>query len=236
MLWQCDQGIDLKERPSTTNTISIFTMKTWVVSRFLHMRMFPQGPAVLFLLAGTSLAVTPETEASAYRCFDRQTGEQVAISDIDITTPSVSCLPNDGTTTAPDGNGDSDPDDDDFNPGLVPEANDEDEDDEDDTDTTPSTPAPSSTTLDPLAIQRALNLARGTAVSLNGGLSQYRPGACMFASINNNPCITRADSEGIEFTVPGGPPGWEQNGDGPSMITVVVISADGRSVLETRNN
>ena len=216
MPWQCDQGIDLKERPSTTNTISIFTMKTWVVSRFLHMRMFPQGPAVLFLLAGTSLTVTPETEASAYRCFDRQTGEQVAISDIDITTPSVSCLPNDGTTTAPDGNGDSDPDDDD--------------------DSTPSTPAPSTTTLDPLAIQRALNLARGTAVSLNGGLSQYRPGACMFASINNNPCITRADSEGIEFTIPGGPPGWEQNGDGPSMITVVVISADGRSVLETRNN
>lgn len=58
----------------------------------------------------------------------------------------------------------------------------------------------------------------------------------MFASINNNPCITRADSEGIEFTIPGGPPGWEQNGDGSSVNTVVVISADGRSVLETRNN
>ena len=203
-----------------------------VVIRFLHMRRSAAGPAVLAVLVSTSLTVLPKAEASAYRCFDRQTGEQVAISDIDITTPSVSCLPNDGTTTAPDGNGDSDPDDDDFNPGLVPEGNDEDDDD----DSTPSTPAPSSTTLDPLATQRAINLARGTAVSLNGGLSQYRPGACMFASINNNPCITRADSEGIEFTVPGGPPGWEQNGDGPSMITVVVISADGRSVLETRNN
>lgn len=211
-------------------------MKTRVVNRFPHMRMSAPGPAVLILLASTSLAVAPKAEASAYRCFDRQTGEQVAISDIDITTPSVSCLPNDGTTTAPGGNDDSDPDDDDFNPGQVPEGNDDDEDDDDDTDPTPSTPAPSTTTLDPLAARRAINLARGTAVSLNGGLSQYRPGACMFASTKDNPCITRADSEGIEFTIPGGPPGWEQNGEGPSTITVVVISADGRSVLESRNN
>ena len=178
--------------------------------------------------------ITPAAEASAYRCFARQTGEQVAISDIDITTTSVSCLPNDGTTTAPEGNGDSDPNEDDFNPGQAPEDNDEH--DGNDIDPTPSTQAPSTTTIDPLATQRAINLARGTAVSLNGELSQYRPGACMFASINNNPCITRADSEGIEFTIPGGPPGWEQNGDGPSMITVVVISADGRSVLDTGNN
>lgn len=198
------------------------------------MRRSASGPAVLILLASTTLAGMPKAEASAYRCFDRQTGEQVAISDIDITTPSVSCLPNDGTTTVPDGTGDSDPDDDDFNPGQVPENNDED--DDDDTDPTPSTPAPSTTTMDPLAARRAINLARGTAVSLNGGLSQYRPGACMFASTKDNPCITRADSEGIEFTIPGGPPGWEQNGDGPSTITVVVISADGRSVLESRNN
>lgn len=205
-----------------------------VVIRFPHMRRSASGPAVLILLASTTLAGMPKAEASAYRCFDRQTGEQVAISDIDITTPSVSCLPNDGTTTVPDGTGDSDPDDDDFNPGQVPENNDED--DDDDTDPTPSTPAPSTTTMDPLAARRAINLARGTAVSLNGGLSQYRPGACMFASTKDNPCITRADSEGIEFTIPGGPPGWEQNGDGPSTITVVVISADGRSVLESRNN
>lgn len=194
---------------------------------------FHSAAAAVFLLASGTVMITPEAEASAYRCFDRQTGEQVAVSEIDITTPSVSCLPNDGTTTAPDENSDLDPDDDDFNPGQVPEGNDEDNDDDD---LTPSTPAPSTTTIDPLATQRAINLARGTAVSLNGGLSQYRPGACMFASINNNPCITRADSGGIEFTIPGGPPGWEQNGDGPSMITVVVISADGRSVLETRNN
>lgn len=209
--------------------------------------LHPTAAAVIFLASGTVM-ITPSAEASAYRCFDRQTGEQVAVSEIDITTPSVSCLPNDGsTTTEPnwgsdsnpgpgDSNGEStgDPDDDDVNPGQVPEGNDED--DDDNTDPAPSTPAPSTTTLDPLAARRAINLARGTAVSLNGGLSQYRPGACMFATTKDNPCITRADSEGIEFTIPGGPPGWEQNGDEPSTTTVMVISADGRSVLESRNN
>ena len=58
----------------------------------------------------------------------------------------------------------------------------------------------------------------------------------MFASAIGNTCITRSDSQGIEFTIPGGPPGWEQNDEEPSVVTVVVIAPDGRSVLESSNN
>jgi hypothetical protein len=120
--------------------------------------------------------------------------------------------------------------DDDVSPEKFPE------DDYEDNSPTPSTPSQSTTTVDLLASRRAINLARGTAISLNGGLSQYRPGNCMFASAKDNPCITRSDLEGIEFTIPGGPPGWEQKGNKPSVTTVVVVATDGRSVLESRNN
>ena len=209
----------------------------------------PGAAALMLLASGSMLMIPTEAEARAYKCFDRQSGELVAVSDIDITTPSVSCLPSD--EDAPQSPTPEDPDEDDDDddttettPDHTPDHGDHDEDDDDHEDDepstpstpTPSTPAPSTSTIDPLAARRAINLARGTAVSLNGGLSQYRPGACMFASTKNNPCITRADSEGIEFTIPGGPPGWEQNGDQPATITVVVISADGRSVLDSRNN
>lgn len=200
-------------------------------------QLTPSAVALMLLASGSMLMIPTEAEARAYKCFDRQTGELVAVSDIDITTPSVSCLPSD--EDAPQSPRPEDPDEDDDDddttettPDHIPDHGDHDEDEP----STPSTPAPSTSTIDPLAARRAINLARGTAVSLNGGLSQYRPGACMFASTKDNPCITRADSEGIEFTIPGGPPGWEQNGDQPSTITVVVISADGRSVLDSRNN
>lgn len=229
-------GIDLKQRPKATNPLRHLRMQERVLIQSPSMRLFKLSSAVLVLLANTSLAVLSEAKAGSYQCFDRQTGEQVAISNIDITTPSVSCLPNNGTTTAPNGNGDPHSDDDDLNPGPIPESNEEDGNTNSTPSTpSPSTPSPSTTTMDPLAARRAINLARGTAVSLNGGLSQYRPGACMFASTKDNPCITRADAEEIEFTIPGGSPGWEQNGDEPNVITVVVISADGRSVLESRN-
>ena len=196
------------------------------------MRIIHTNSAAVILLASSTLIFTPKAEANAYRCFDRQTGEQVAVSDIDITTPSLSCLPNDGTTTAPSTENDSDPE-------TVPPIGGSTvapDDDENDSGSSQSLQSPSETTVDPLAARRAINLARGTAVSLNGGLSQYRPSTCMFASAIGNPCITRSDSQGIEFTIPGGPPGWEQNDEGPSVVTVVVIAPDGRSVLESRNN
>lgn len=196
------------------------------------MRIIHTNSAALILLASSTLIFTPKAEANAYRCFDRQTGEQVAVSDIDITTPSLSCLPNDGTTTAPSTENDSDPE-------TVPPSGGSTvapDDDENDSGSSHSLQSPSETTVDPLAARRAINLARGTAVSLNGGLSQYRPSTCMFASAIGNTCITRSDSQGIEFTIPGGPPGWEQNDEEPSVVTVVVIAPDGRSVLESSNN
>ena len=196
------------------------------------MRIIHTNSAAVILLASSTLIFTPKAEANAYRCFDRQTGEQVAVSDIDITTPSLSCLPNDGTTTPPSTDNDSDPE------TLPPSGGSTvaPDDDENDSGSSQSLQSPSETTVDPLAARRAINLARGTAVSLNGGLSQYRPSTCMFASAIGNTCITRSDSQGIEFTIPGGPPGWEQNDEEPSVITVVVIAPDGRSVLESSNN
>ena len=53
----------------------------------------------------------------------------------------------------------------------------------------------------------------------------------MFRTAAGNPCITRADSSGIEFTIPGGKPGWEESGEEPTLLNVVVISPDGRTVL-----
>ena len=196
------------------------------------MRIIHTNSAAVILLASSTLIFTPKAEANAYRCFDRQSGEQVAVSDIDITTPSLSCLPNDGTTTPPSTDNDSDPE------TLPPSGGSTvaPDDDENDSGSSHSLQSPSETTVDPLAARRAINLARGTAVSLNGGLSQYRPSTCMFASAMGNTCITRSDSQGIEFTIPGGPPGWEQNDEEPSVITVVVIAPDGRSVLESSNN
>ena len=196
------------------------------------MRIVHQSAAGLILLASSTLLFTPKAEANAYRCFDRQTGEQVAVSDIDITTPSVSCLPSDGTTTPLGRENDSDPETVPPSTGSTVDPYDE----GNDSGSGQPLQSPSETTIEPLAARRAINLARGTAVSLNGGLGQYRPGTCMFASAMGNPCITRSDSQGIEFTIPGGPPGWEQNDEEPSVVTVVVIAPDGRSVLESSNN
>lgn len=166
----------------------------------------PRTAALLLLTSGL-VVVHPQARAGTYQCFDRSTGEQVAISAIDISTPSVSCRTQDADSSS-----------------RSPSAS----------SPQPATPQPTAT--DPLAGRRAINLARNTAVALNGGLGQYRPGSCMFASANNNPCITRADASGIVFTIPGGPPGWEQSGEQPSSITTVVVAPDGRSVLESRQN
>jgi hypothetical protein len=193
------------------------------------MRIIHPSTAALILLASSTLIFTPKAKANPYRCFDRKTGEQVAVSDIDITTPSMSCLPNEGTMTPPSKGNGSDPE-------TVPPSAGATVGPYDDEDDSGFNQSPGDTTVDPLAARRAINLARGTAVSLNGGLSQYRPASCMFASALNNTCISQADNQGIEFRIPGGPPGWEQNDEEPSVITVVIIAPDGRSVLESTNN
>jgi len=94
---------------------------------------------------------------------------------------------------------------------------------------------PGARTIDARAIQRSVNLARGEAVKLNGGLNRYRPARCMFQSSENNPCIVQADANGIVFRIPGGRPGWEESDQSATVITDVRIAADGRSVLGAQN-
>ena len=94
----------------------------------------------------------------------------------------------------------------------------------------------SGSAFDARSIQRSVNLARDTAIRINGGLSQYRPGRCMFRGSDRNPCITQSGLQGILFRIPGGPPGWEEAAAPPSLMTVLLISPDGRAVQQIISN
>ncbi|MEC9452032.1 MAG: hypothetical protein VYB06_01100 [Cyanobacteriota bacterium] len=78
---------------------------------------------------------------------------------------------------------------------------------------------------------RALNLARGTAVKENGGLSVYQPAPCMFDTSNGgNDCLIRNTINGYTYSFLGGDPGWSEYGNQPTKETVIQIAPDGRSV------
>ena len=80
---------------------------------------------------------------------------------------------------------------------------------------------------------RAVNLARDTAVRLNGGLSLYRPASCMFdTSQGGGSCLIRRDDQGFLFRFPGGAPGWQQLGLQPNWDTEIQVSPDGRQVVQ----
>ena len=84
---------------------------------------------------------------------------------------------------------------------------------------------------------RALNLARNTAVTLNGGLSVYRPAACMFTTPDaENPCLVERSAEGFLFRFLGGTPGWQVLNLPPTRETEILIAPDGRSVSRTAYN
>ena len=100
----------------------------------------------------------------------------------------------------------------------------------------PSSTPGSVTAFDARSIQRSVNLARDTAIRINGGLSRYRPAGCMFKGSDRNPCIAQSGPQGILFEIPGGPPGWEEARALPSIMTVLLISPDGRSLLQTISN
>ena len=51
--------------------------------------------------------------------------------------------------------------------------------------------------------------------------------------VNQDPCITSSDASGFIFTIPGAAPGREQYGLAPSVTTVVVISPDNKTILNT---
>ena len=79
---------------------------------------------------------------------------------------------------------------------------------------------------------RAVNLGRNAAIALNGGISKYVPEKCMFDT--GTPlglCLTKKDQYGYLFQFVGGPPGWQPLGMAPTVQTSILISLDGRSVL-----
>jgi len=84
---------------------------------------------------------------------------------------------------------------------------------------------------------RALNLARNTGVALNGGLTVYRPAACMFTtSAPENPCLVKQSERGFLFRFLGGPPGWQALNQPPTRETELLIAPDGRSVSQVLYN
>ncbi len=89
---------------------------------------------------------------------------------------------------------------------------------------------------DSQGLQRGLNLARDTAIRLNGGLSFYRPASCMYAGISENPCLLSREGKGFVFRFSGGSPGWEQLQLPATVETEILVSRDGRTVLEVIYN
>ncbi len=97
-------------------------------------------------------------------------------------------------------------------------------------------PSPSHAQTDAMAPKRALNLARDTAIRMNGGLGKYRPGRCMYQGVSNNPCLAQRDASGFIFHFPGGQPGWQESGTPPTQVTVLRVSPDGRAITQTIHN
>jgi hypothetical protein len=89
----------------------------------------------------------------------------------------------------------------------------------------------------PLQEIRALNFARNTGVSINGGLTVYRPQACMFTtSADTNPCLIRSDEKGFVYRFLGGPPGWQAEGQPPTLETEIQVSPDGNELVRVLYN
>ncbi len=82
---------------------------------------------------------------------------------------------------------------------------------------------------------RAANLARMEAERINGGLSRYNTAACMHQR-GGGDCLVRDDQQGYLFTFLGGVPGWQALGKPASVETTILISPDGRDVLQVQYN
>lgn len=85
-------------------------------------------------------------------------------------------------------------------------------------------------------LQRAVNLARNTAVQLNGGLGVYQPAPCMVEAKRFKECLLSRGADGFVFRFPGGPPGWVVEQTPATVETELRVSADGRSVIQTMYN
>ena len=87
----------------------------------------------------------------------------------------------------------------------------------------------------PFSTLRAVNLARMRAETINGGLIVYRAQRCMFED-NGGPCLVSRNANGIVFRFLGGPPGWQEQNQPPTVESEILVSADGRQVLEVLYN
>ena len=87
----------------------------------------------------------------------------------------------------------------------------------------------------PFSTLRAVNLARMRAESINGGLIVYRAQRCMFED-NGGPCLISQSANGLLFRFLGGPPGWQEQNQPPTLETEILISPDGRQVLQVVYN
>jgi len=81
----------------------------------------------------------------------------------------------------------------------------------------------------PKSQERAANLARMKAETLNGGLTKYRTAACMH-QLGGGTCMVRASTDGYRFQFLGGTPGWETMKRKATVETQIMVSADGTKV------
>ena len=81
----------------------------------------------------------------------------------------------------------------------------------------------------PRTQERAANLARMKAETLNGGLTKYRTAACMH-QLGGGTCMVRASTDGYRFQFLGGTPGWETMKRKATVETQIMVSADGTKV------
>ena len=81
----------------------------------------------------------------------------------------------------------------------------------------------------PRTQERAANLARMKAETLNGGLTKYRTAACMH-QLGGGTCMVRASTDGYRFQFLGGTPGWETMNRKATVETKIMVSPDGTKV------
>ena len=87
----------------------------------------------------------------------------------------------------------------------------------------------------PQSQERAANLARMKAETLNGGLTKYRTAACMH-QLGGGSCMVRASSDGYRFQFLGGTPGWETMRRKATVETQIMVSPDGTKVEQVIYN
>ena len=79
---------------------------------------------------------------------------------------------------------------------------------------------------------RAVNTARIRAERINGGLNNYRAAKCMYATADGGGSCLKSTADGFLFVFNGGQPGWQEYGRPPLVETEILISSDGRTVVE----